>query len=115
MKSNESKKDLQIQYKERQIIGGVYLIRNTQNNRLLLEAAVDLRGSKNRFEFAQKTGSCVHMKLQEDWLKQDNSHFVFEVLEELKKGATQTDADFRADVNLLKEIWQEKLSDEHLY
>lgn len=115
MKDSKTKKELQALYKEREIVGGVYVIKNTLNNKLLLEADTDLQGSKNRFEFAQKTGSCVDMKLQKDWAAQGCGQFVFEVLEELKKSETQTAADFKADVALLKEIWLEKLSGENLY
>ena len=101
-------------YKEREIIGGVFAIRNTLNNKLLLDAAVNLKGSQNRFEFSRKHGSCIYMKLQKDWGKQ-GGHFVFEVLEELKKGETQTDEEFKEDIAVLKEIWLTKLSEKDLY
>ena len=115
MKDSDRKKELQSQYKERQIIGGVYLIRNTLKNKLLLEATLDLQGRINRFQFAQKTGSCVDMKLQNDWAEQGSGQFVLEVLEELKKGETQTRAEFEADLDLLKGIWRQKLAAENLY
>ena len=115
MKNSNTKKELQVQYKERKIIGGVYIIRNTLNNKLLLGATGDLQSSKNRFDFEQKTGSCVDMKLQKDWAAQGSSSFTFEVLEELEKGETQTQTEFKADIDLLKEIWIEKLSNENLY
>lgn len=112
---NNRKKELRAQYGEREVVGGVYIIKNTLNNKLLLDSAADLQGSKNRFEFAQKTGSCVNVKLQRDWTKQGSSQFVFEVLEEIKKGETQTQKEFGADINLLKEIWREKMSNESFY
>jgi len=111
----KSKKELQAQYKEREIVGGVYVIKNTLSNKILLKAATNLQGSKNRFEFSQKTGSCVDMKLQKDWNKDGGEQFVFEVLEELKKGETQTSKEFKDDIDVLKEIWLEKLSDKDLY
>ena len=115
MKDIDSKKELQSQYKEREVTGGVYVIRNTLNNKLLCEISLELSSTRNRFEFSLKTGSCVSMKLQKDWAKQGSGQFVFEVLEELKKGDTQTDAQFKADLELLKEIWLEKLSNEEFY
>ena len=111
----EKKKEIQAQYKEREVVGGVYAIRNTKKNKLLVEATVDFRGSKNRFEFALETGSCVHLKLQDDWTEQDGRDFGFEVLEELKKGEAQTPAEFKADVDLLRQMWLEKLADTDLY
>ena len=111
----QSKKELQEAYKEREIVGGVFVIKNTLNNKLFLEATTDLNGAKNRFEFSQKTGSCTHMKLQGDWNKQGGGQFAFEVLEELVRSDSQTQDEFRADVNLLKELWLEKLSGRELY
>ena len=115
MSGNSKKKELQYQYREREVVGGVYLIRNTLNHKVLLDAAVNLQGSRNRFEFAQKTGSCVYVKLQNDWTSQGGGQFVFEVLEELTKGEAQAQEEFKADVELLKEMWREKLSGEEFY
>lgn len=115
MEDRKSKKELKVQYKEREIVGGVYMIKNTLNGRILLKADTDLRGSKNRYDFSQKTGSCVDMILQADWNKEGGGIFVFEVLEELKKGETQTAHEFETDVNFLKEIWLDKLSDRDFY
>ena len=111
----QNKKHLQNMYRERDIVGGVYAIRNTLNNKVFLEAVPDLRGIQNRFEFAQKTGSCIHVKLQNDWDSHGGGQFVFEVLEELKKGDAQTDGDFKADLVLLKEMWLENMSDKEFY
>ena len=108
----KTKKEMQAQYREREIIGGVYIIRNTSKNKLFLDADTDINGSKNRFEFAVKTGSCVHPKLQNDWV---GGQFVFEVLEELKKGEAQSLTEFKEDIDLMKQIWLEKLSGENLY
>lgn len=115
MKQTETRREKKTQYKERKKTGGVFVIRNTAAGKALLLAAADLQGSRNRFEFAQKTGSCVDLKLQKDWAEQGGNAFAFEVLEELEKGETQTDAEFSKDIALLKEIWQEKLAGERLY
>jgi len=110
-----AKKEIQAQYKDREIIGGVYAIKNTRNNKLLVDAAVDIRGSKNRFEFAQKTGSCVHPKLQDDWTKQAGKQFEFQVLDELKKGEAQSMPEFKAEIELMKQIRLQTLPEELLY
>ncbi len=49
------KKELKARYKDRRIIGGVFVIRNTATNKLFLDSTTDLQGSKNRFAFAQQT------------------------------------------------------------
>lgn len=110
-----NKNELKARYKERTMIGGVYVVRNTQNGKFLLESAQDIQGSKNRFDFSQKTNSCVSMKLQKDWAEQGAQTFAFELLEELTKGETQTDAEFKADLQILKEMWAEKLGSQGAY
>jgi len=110
MGNNEKKKEIITQYKEREIVGGVYVIRNTVNNKVLLDAAADIQSIRNRHEFAQKTGSCVNPKLQMDWQEYGSGAFVLEVLEELTKGSSQTDGQYKADIVFLKEIWLDKLS-----
>ena len=115
MKDNITKKELASQYKEREVVGGVCVIRNNKNNKILLETATDLQGSRNRFEFAKKTGSCVNLKLQRDWDEHGAPSFTFEVLEEIKKTDAQNSKEFKADVEALKEMWLEKLTDEVFY
>jgi len=110
-----TKKELLAQYREREIIGGVYAITNTLNNKVFLEATTDLRNSKNRFDFAKGTGSCVHGKLQSDWDAQGGEHFEFEVLDELKKGETQTADEFKDDIGTLKKMWLDKMAGRDLY
>ncbi len=111
----QSKKELLAKYKEREQIGGVFLIRNTITNKILLNSTYDMQGSKNSFEFSLKTGSSPSRKLQKDYREYGASAFLFEILEELKKGENQTLEEFQSDVNLLKEIWVEKLADKELY
>lgn len=112
---NNYRKELINQYKNRKIIGGVFIIRNQLKNKSLLDTATDLQGSKNRFEFTQKTGSCADLRLQNDWIEQNGRHFVFEVLEELEKSNAQTESEFKKDLDILKEIWHEKLVGEDFY
>ena len=108
MSDKETKKKLQAQYSEREIVGGVYAIKNMVTDARFICASTDMQGSKNRFEFAQKTKSCVEMKLQKEWAQYGGDKFCFEVLEELKKDETQTAVQFKAEVELLKEMWTEK-------
>jgi len=110
-----NKKEILATYKERKIIGGVYLIRNTANNKALLLSTTDLQGSKNRFEFSLKTSSCVTLKLQKEWAEFGANSFTMEVLEELSKTDAQTLKEFGDDIKNLEEIWLEKLDSNTLY
>ena len=105
-----ARKELKQQYEQRKIVGGVYLIKNTRGEKMLLEATTDIRGSRNRFDFSLKTGSCADMRLQEDWKKWGADSFVFQVLEEHEKGDSQTMAEFQSDISILKDLWGEKLA-----
>ena len=107
----ETKKEMLEAYKERQIIGGVYAVTNTRSGRKFIDATTDIRGSKNRFDFSQKTGMCTIKKIEKDWKESGASSFVFETLEEYAKDTSQTMEKFQADVTTLKELWLEKLSD----
>ena len=110
-----NRKDKINKYKERKVIGGIYSIKNTINQKILIESTTDLEGIKKRFMFSQQTGSCMNLRLKDDWLKFGGNVFVFEVLEELTKNETQTQNEFREDIKLLKEIWNEKTESEKLY
>jgi hypothetical protein len=112
---SQTKKELREQYAEREIIGGTYLIRNTKTGRALLDTAANLQSIKNRFEFTRSTGTCPYAKLQADWTAQNGEGFELSVLEELQKGGTQTDKEFKADLETLKGLWTEKLVNENLY
>lgn len=115
MKDKKSKKELRAQYEERTITGGVFVIRNTHSGQILLEATGDLKGSRNRFEFAKKTGAGLNLKLQRDWTHLGAEAFEFEVLETLEKSETQTGEAFAEDLEVLKEFWMEKLKDAYFY
>jgi hypothetical protein len=112
MKST-AKRELLTAYRERKVVGGVFAVRNTAHGKLLLDVTTDMRGSRNRFEFMKKTGVCYHHKLRNDW--SDAPPFVFDVLEELEKGKTQTDSEFADDLGTLKELWLEKMRDSDFY
>lgn len=115
MKDKASKKALRAQYQERTITGGVYVIRNTHSGQILLESTTDLQGSRNRFDFAKKTGAGLNLKLQRDWNHLGADSFEFEVLEALEKGGAQTGESFAEDLALLEAFWKEKLKEAYYY
>ena len=111
----KTRKELQTEYKERKVVGGIICIKNILNGKMLLDSTSSIQASLNRFDFSKKTGSCVSMKLQKDWFPATAPPFTLEVLEELEKAATQTDADFKSDLLILKELWLEKLDGADFY
>lgn len=111
----QNRKELTAAYKERKITGGVYAIVNSGTGKMLILSAHDLQGSKNRFEFSQKTNGCMNLKLRDDWQKYGSAAFRFEVLEELTKKESQTAEEFDEDIRTLHELWMEKLNGKDLY
>jgi len=82
---------------------------------VLLLPTPDLQGCRNRFDFSQKTGSCVNIKLCDDWGKHGAKAFTFDILEELEKKETQSPKEFKEDLKILTEFWREKFAVEDLY
>lgn len=109
------KKELLAEYKAREVTGAVYSIKNTMNGKVLILHTVNLEGSKNRFAFSQKMGGCEYLKLREDWKKFGANTFVFEVLEELKMGESQTQKEFQDDLIILYSLWLEKIEPAKMY
>jgi len=115
MKSDRRKKEIIAEYKERKILGGIFVIRNSDTGKILLDSTTNLQGAKNLFEFSKKTGSCGILKLQSDWTAIGKEKFVFDVLEELEKGETQTLKEYKDDLEVLKLMWKEKMANATFY
>ena len=105
------RKELISQYKSRIKVGGIFAIKNTVSNKWYVDSSPDLAAAKNRFDFMGDS----YMKIASDYKAQKGLGFVFEALEELKKGETQSDKGFQDDLELLKSMWLEKLAGQELY
>lgn len=102
------RKELKNAYKTRTITGGIFCIECNGNHRKWIRSATDLEGSKNRFMFAVNIGGCPEPSMSREWTQYGTGSFSFTVLEELKKGETQSAEEFAADIDALYEIWLEK-------
>ncbi len=98
------RKALTKDYKERKLVGGVYLIRNTQNGKYLIGHAVDMASVRNRFQFAVTTGSAVDPRVREDWATLGAQAFMLDILEELEQRPDQTRAQFDDDLVALEQL-----------
>lgn len=106
-----SKKELRDNYKSRTVIGGIYCIKCEENGRMWIKSTKDLKGQKNKFDFSVMTNSCLDNTMNLEWDKFGANTFSFSVLEELTKGDTQTDREFKQDLDLLHELWLEKMKE----
>lgn len=113
--SEMDKKAMVQQYRERKRVGGICAILNTVDQKRFVFYESDLDAGRNRFEFSQKTNSCVSMKLQRDWQKHGGMKFEFEVLEVLEKAEDQTVEAFTEDLKALEVLVKEKYEKSTLY
>ncbi|MFZ5988907.1 MAG: DUF2087 domain-containing protein [Bacillota bacterium] len=107
VESVDRKKELKQQYKEMKKEAGVYQIRNTENQKILVAATPDLKTiNGKRFELSM--GGHKNKQLQEEWNKYGEKAFVFEVLEVLDE---KEDGFFdkKEELKKLEEKWCEKL------
>lgn len=103
----DRKKELQQQYREMKKEGGIYRIRNTQNEKVLVEATPDLK-TINGKRFQLRMGSHMNRELQQDWNRYGEDAFAFEILEVLKE-KTEGYFDRPGELKKLKEKWLTKL------
>ena len=107
--STADRKAIKREYKETYRPAGVYQIRNTTNDRILVGSSKNLPAMSNRLRMQLDGGTYVlHPELQRDWKALGGEAFVFEVLEELEPpegpGWDPTD-----DLAALEALWLEQL------
>ena len=103
-----NKKELKREYKQTLRPIGVFRIRNMANEKVFIGSSLNLDGIFNRHEFQLKMGGHPNKALQSDWNRFGAENFEFEILEELFP-RENPDYDYRADLEVLKDLWLEKL------
>jgi hypothetical protein len=111
----DRKKELQKEYKERKIIGGVFRVVNTTNGKYLLDYTPNLQAKQNAFNFMVTQSSCFDYKLRSDWESSGGGAFTFETLDTLVKKDIQTPEEFQNDLKTLAQMWSEKLDPKKRY
>ena len=100
-------------FKEREEVGGLYRIRNTQTGwESPLCATPNLGGMRNRLQFAQKTNTNFDTMLKSQWEVYGPHAFSFVVVEELVKKPEQTTAEFREELAALLALHEEAMAQE---
>jgi hypothetical protein len=104
----DRRKFLKKQYRETERDMGVYRIRNTANNKSLVECSRDLKAALNRHRAELGMGTHLNKALQADWNASAPDSFVFEYLEVLKPLDTPG-YDPAEDLEELLGLWRAKL------
>lgn len=107
----EERKQLVSKYKLLKVTGGVYIVRNRETGNFFLKGDSNLEGSKNRFEFAKKTG-CMYLQLAREWEKYGPASFEFVVLEETEQAETETAAAFKERLKKMEQRWRVRMYEE---
>jgi hypothetical protein len=92
---------------------GVFQLRNTENGKIYVGAAMDLDGMRNRVHFMGGQSEPFAV-LREDWRRYGPESFVFEILDRLEPKeeslASPDDlAKYKEELDALLELWLEKL------
>ena len=94
---------------------GVFRIVNRVTGRMLLGASENLRGMKNRLEFAVSTGSVSALdgRLVAEAKQHGIESFEFETLDVLDR--PEDSESLGDDLAALQEMWRDRLSDQLMY
>lgn len=96
-------------YKDAPRPAGVYRIRNEMRGRSLLGSSPNVPGMLNRVRFQLEDGSHPDKELQADWNELGPGAFEFETLDLLKQ-SDDPGQDPSDDLDVLKQMWLEKLT-----
>jgi hypothetical protein len=108
------KKEMVSQYKQTPLPMGVYQIRCLAEPKCYIETAKNLKGKMNGDVFKLSAGNHVNKELQRDWNHYGKDQFIVDVLEELKHNPEEPEADYTEDLEILKSIWTDKLTEENI-
>jgi hypothetical protein len=101
----DRKKQLKQDYQQRVPSIGVFQIRNTNNEKILLVAGKDLRALINRHRFQRHPNKA----LQEDWQRFGENTFAFEIIEEVTPPAGLS-FDMRRELETMENLWLAELN-----
>lgn len=106
----DRKKELKEQYKQMRPEMGVFIIKEKHSGKYHLEATQNLKGKMNGMLFQLKMGNNKVKELQKDWKLKGEDSFTVEILEKLKYNEEEPEKDYVEELELLKMIWEDKLS-----
>ena len=99
---------LKHEYKQAKRPLGVFLIRNTTNDKVYVGAGLDIQGIINRHKFALSVGSHQSKTLQKDWNELGAEKFEFEIVDQMEP-LDEPGFDARTELQFMEEMWLEKL------
>lgn len=112
-----SRKELIARFKQTRPEAGVFRIVNGRTGKALLGASTNLASERNKLQFAKSTGSSgtLDHRLRADFQRFGAEAFSVEVLDVLEITPEMTEAQIRADLAALEQLWRERLDPALLY
>ncbi len=110
----KTKKELKDEYKQMKFPMGVFQVKNSSNNKVLIDHSLDMESKWNRHKMELKFGNHRNKDLQKDWDKYGEENFVFEVITELKKNEKEN-GNYSSELKTLQDIVIEELKIENTY
>lgn len=105
---------LKDEYKHKLNIGAVYVLECSGNHSRWIRSTTDIQGIRNRFQFAASMKVCPDPATRSECDQYGCDSISLAVLEELQMKEGQTAGEFSDDIELLRELWTQKLlSDEN--
>ena len=102
------RREITKQYKQTIQPMGIYQIKNMRNGKLYIGSAKNLQGKINSHKFQLKNGLHRNKEMQREYNEAGEDGFSFEVLDYLKP-KEDLNYDYTEELNLLEEMWLEKL------
>lgn len=106
----DRRKELKNIYKTMKADMGVFIIKSNLNEMSYIEGTGDLKGTINSTKFKLGMGMHPNKELQNQWKEHGEASFTIEILETLKYDEDETKVDYSEELDILKIIWQERLS-----
>lgn len=106
MKSKKEWKDI---YKKMKFKAGVFQIKNTVNQKILIGSSTDLDAIWNRIRTELRFGTYPNQELQSDWKKFGEEKFIFEIVSEIKQDDDHPTGNYRKEARQLETMFLEEL------
>jgi|SRR6188768_1291415 len=113
----DRRRELREGYEQQPREAGVYALRNKLDGRLLISSSPDLRSVRNRYDFAQSTGSvgALDGRLAREARTVGVAAFDLEILDRLSVDPETPTDDLAKDLAELEALWKAKLADQPQY
>ena len=111
MSDSTRRRELREQYRQHPPVAGIYAIRHRATGRVIVAAAVNLAGARNRFDFALATNTlgALDGQLGGDIRSHGADGLEFEVLETVRVEPGSPEDELRAELATLEGLWREQL------